>query len=69
MVVQARLGLLGAYEEYLRPYIGKALADGIDAAQPVLDAIMPSNKEDWLEMKAWGLQPVNDHSKWKAQQF
>ncbi|CAF95501.1 unnamed protein product [Tetraodon nigroviridis] len=42
IVDQARIGLLGVYEHYLRPYIGKALDDGITAAQPVLDAIMPA---------------------------
>lgn len=42
MVDQARIGMLGLYEHYLRPYIGKLLDDGITAAQPVLNAVMPA---------------------------
>lgn len=39
---KARMLALGMYEHYLRPYLGTALDGGIAAAQPVLDAVMPS---------------------------
>lgn len=42
VVEQARVGMLGLYEYYLRPYLGKYLDEGIAAAQPVLNTILPA---------------------------
>lgn len=42
MMKKARLELLGAYEAYLRPYIGDTVTTAIDFGRPVLDVIMPS---------------------------
>ncbi|XP_062847062.1 apolipoprotein A-II [Trichomycterus rosablanca] len=43
-VEKAGLAALGAYAEYLRPYIGVYLDTAINNAKPVLDAYLPSEK-------------------------
>lgn len=41
LVSKARTSVLGAYEEYLRPYIGDALSNGITNVQSVLNSLLP----------------------------
>ncbi|KAM9487700.1 apolipoprotein A-II [Clarias gariepinus] len=41
-IEKARLKALGAYSEYLRPYIGTYLDTVINNAKPVLDSIVPA---------------------------
>lgn len=42
IVDQARMAALGAYGQYLRPYIGESLDQAINNIKPVLDTIMPA---------------------------
>ena len=42
LVEKARLAALGAYEQYLRPYIGSYLDDNINQAKFVLDKFLPA---------------------------
>lgn len=44
-VERARMAALGAYGEYLRPYIGMYLDNAINNIKPVLDVYLPSEKQ------------------------
>ncbi len=41
-IEKARLKALGAYSEFLRPYIGTYLDTAINNAKPILDTFMPA---------------------------
>ncbi|MGD1441009.1 hypothetical protein ACP6H9_26955 [Vibrio harveyi] len=41
VVNNARLALLGAYGQYLRPYVGEHLDKAITNIKPVLDTVLP----------------------------
>uniref|UniRef100_A0A672QSZ0 Apolipoprotein A-II n=1 Tax=Sinocyclocheilus grahami TaxID=75366 RepID=A0A672QSZ0_SINGR len=41
VVDKARMALLGAYGQYLRPYIGEHLDKAITNIKPVLDTVLP----------------------------
>ncbi|XP_066539449.1 apolipoprotein A-II [Hoplias malabaricus] len=45
IVEKARLAALGAYEEYLRPYIGEQLDHAINIIKPVLDTWLPAEEQ------------------------
>ena len=42
LLEKARLAALGAYEQYLRPYIGSYLDENINQAKFVLDKVLPA---------------------------
>lgn len=39
---KARSSALGAYEQYLRPYVGDGLSSSIDNIKAFLDIVMPA---------------------------
>ncbi|TSL40954.1 hypothetical protein Baya_7033 [Bagarius yarrelli] len=41
-IEKTRLGALGVYGEYLRPYIGIYLDTAINNAKPILDTVLPA---------------------------